>query len=65
MSNAMANPMPDSQAKTGSTCPLLLAVCSGTVSGDAGSRPSMPAIVVEVVGVVATVVVAWRWVGAT
>jgi hypothetical protein len=52
---ATRNPIPDSQAKRGSTWPLLLLVVRGRVTGAGGSRPPMAAMVVEVVEVVGAV----------
>jgi hypothetical protein len=51
----MANPIPDSQANTGFTWPLLPVVWSGTVAGALGSRPPIAAIVVVGAGAGAVV----------
>src|SRR5438270_1507804 len=50
INRAIANPIPDSQAKTGSTCPLVPVVRRGRVTWATGTRPPMPRIVVVVVG---------------
>ena len=51
----MAKPIPESQAKTGLTCPFVPAVRSGRVAGATGTRPPIPWMVVVVGGSVVVV----------